>query len=759
MKKLQNVTALVLVLALLCAPLSGFAFSDVSDAGTMTAVSTLQSMGVIDGFPDGTFRPGTTLTRAQFCKMAVILLGVTDVSSYQNTTVFPDVRSGHWALGYVNAAVSNTLQVGGDDAAKVEVKLISGFPDGTFRPDESITFAQAVTILMRMLGYTDKDVGLNWPQSYLSRAAAVGLSAGVNLSGNETVSRGNGARLFYNMLFCHTYANGKTGQEYIYSMGATEKKDSILLLSDAPAEDGSARSGALFSTGFALTRTPMSGALQGYKGRLIVDEDGYVLSFTPAQQTAKTISVETAGALVLKGQDGESITVPPSAVVYAGKEQTTYASVYLDLKPGQIVRVFFTGAGAVDYLLIEGASASSIAIVTDTKGNPVSIWFGGAAADAAIYKNGARATLADLCLYDTMVYSAVTNSVQACNNRIAGVYEDCTPSPQAPTEMVVAGHTLPVTERAALAMPDVKLGDRITVLLTYDGQVAAVMNDSAVSAPLALVTAQTAEKVELVTPGGLVLTGKPNFASLRADGQLVKVASSVIGLVGLNPVTYYAPDSDADLTAMKLGNTSIAAHCAFYDRASDGSYLAQVKRSDLLLNVIPRSKIVHAGYDSNGRVDILVFEGLTGEPYRYGFLKTETVVRSGGGGLTYEVTESTLSAANGETYTFVNNHSLDNYRYDMVYGVSGKSGVDGPSVDKVVLCRTHKGLTRSSFDGDTHMTIDGESYPIADGVKVFIRNTKTFKTVREARAYSDQFEAYTDKPLSEGGKIRYIIAG
>ncbi len=96
--------------------------------------------GVLDGMGNGLFEPNGTLTRAQFCKMAVTALRENDsVSQYKSYTIFPDVRQNHWATGYVNLSVRS------------EKKFISGFPDGTFKPDIPITYGQAITILMRLL--------------------------------------------------------------------------------------------------------------------------------------------------------------------------------------------------------------------------------------------------------------------------------------------------------------------------------------------------------------------------------------------------------------------------------------------------------------------------------------------------------------------------------------------------------------------------------------------------------------------------------
>ena len=71
-------------------------FSDVTDLDTAAEIESLQLLGVLDGFSDGSFRPAATLTRAQFCKMAVYAMGCSkELGKYSTVTVFPDVKPSH----------------------------------------------------------------------------------------------------------------------------------------------------------------------------------------------------------------------------------------------------------------------------------------------------------------------------------------------------------------------------------------------------------------------------------------------------------------------------------------------------------------------------------------------------------------------------------------------------------------------------------------------------------------------------------------
>ena len=111
-------------------------FSDVGDKSTAVAVESLRLLGVLDGYGDGTFRPGTVLTRAQFCKMAVYAMnGSNELGRYRTVTVFSDVKPSYWAAPYINMAAKGK-------------NIISGYADGKFHPDRTVTVGQAVTIML-----------------------------------------------------------------------------------------------------------------------------------------------------------------------------------------------------------------------------------------------------------------------------------------------------------------------------------------------------------------------------------------------------------------------------------------------------------------------------------------------------------------------------------------------------------------------------------------------------------------------------------
>ena len=97
-----------------------------------TAVSTLSSMGIITGYPDGTFRPNAAITRAEFAAIAARF----DNDGDKTAAKFSDIAT-HWAKDEISIAYNNGW--------------ITGYPDGTFGPQRSITRAETMTLVNRVL--------------------------------------------------------------------------------------------------------------------------------------------------------------------------------------------------------------------------------------------------------------------------------------------------------------------------------------------------------------------------------------------------------------------------------------------------------------------------------------------------------------------------------------------------------------------------------------------------------------------------------
>ena len=109
-------------------------FSDVNPGDWYnTAVATMVQAGILNGYSDGTFKPNASITRAEFATIAARFLS----NPYSTKDRFYDTE-GHWAEVYINRAA--------------EIGWIGGYPDGSFKPDQYITRAEAVTLVNNVLG-------------------------------------------------------------------------------------------------------------------------------------------------------------------------------------------------------------------------------------------------------------------------------------------------------------------------------------------------------------------------------------------------------------------------------------------------------------------------------------------------------------------------------------------------------------------------------------------------------------------------------
>lgn len=128
-------------------------FTDVSaDKWYNTAISTMAKMGIINGDPDGAFRPDDSITRAEFAAIAARF----DDAVYDGKDMFSDIAS-HWAQSEINTAASRGW--------------ITGYTNGTFRPNTDITRAEAMTLVNRVLNRLPEDTSdllsgmISWPDN------------------------------------------------------------------------------------------------------------------------------------------------------------------------------------------------------------------------------------------------------------------------------------------------------------------------------------------------------------------------------------------------------------------------------------------------------------------------------------------------------------------------------------------------------------------------------------------------------------------
>ncbi len=197
MKNLKKVLALVLAFACAFTMFAGAAFTDQADIKVKSdVVDTLVSLGVIEGFEDGSFQPNGTVTRAQMAKMIYVLrTGNSDASAYNDDkTSFTDIGS-HWARGYIKYCQS--------------LGIIAGKSSTIFAPNANVTAQEAAKMLLVTLGYDAQKAGLTgagWASKTNALADEAGLLEDVNTSFTAACPRQYAAQLIYNAIDAVTVA-------------------------------------------------------------------------------------------------------------------------------------------------------------------------------------------------------------------------------------------------------------------------------------------------------------------------------------------------------------------------------------------------------------------------------------------------------------------------------------------------------------------------------------------------------------------------
>ncbi|MEE0154217.1 MAG: S-layer homology domain-containing protein [Agathobaculum butyriciproducens] len=192
---LKKVLALVLAFACAFTMFAGAAFTDSADIKVDTeVVDTLVSLGVVNGYDDGSFKPNGTVTRAEMAKMIYVLrTGNSDASAYNDDkTSFTDIGS-HWARGYIKYCQS--------------LGIIAGKSNTKFCPNDKVTAQEAAKMLLVTLGYNAEKAGLTgagWASKTNALADENGLLEDVTTSFTAACPRQYAAQLIYNAIFAHT---------------------------------------------------------------------------------------------------------------------------------------------------------------------------------------------------------------------------------------------------------------------------------------------------------------------------------------------------------------------------------------------------------------------------------------------------------------------------------------------------------------------------------------------------------------------------
>ncbi len=159
------------------------ALSDIDGHKFETPIRYLQQQGVVEGYPDGTFRPYQILNRAELLKILVeSKYGDSAINKFSNYDIcFTDLESGQWYVKYVCFGKN--------------YDIVDGYPDGTFRPGDSVNFVEAVKMVIGTYGIAYTENVVPWYSNILLEAENESIIPTNNESAGDNVTRGSMAEM------------------------------------------------------------------------------------------------------------------------------------------------------------------------------------------------------------------------------------------------------------------------------------------------------------------------------------------------------------------------------------------------------------------------------------------------------------------------------------------------------------------------------------------------------------------------------------
>lgn len=723
----------------------------------------LSELGIMSGDPDGNLRLDDYVSRAEFTKIAVAS------SAYKNSVAtnlaispFPDVTYKHWAAPYVRVGVTNGV--------------VSGYPDGTFKPEDTVLYEEAITMLLRVLGYTDADFGVSWPSGQIGLANNLDMTDNVNCVAGDIMNRRQVAMLVYNTL----KTKQKNSVNTLLSVfDATVYADTTLVAGSG--EDSSIASDEVFTSNGTFKITPgfdISGI--GSEGDAIVKDGNKLIAFVPdaSERAAEEYIVYSVlGNNVMAYLNGSvrQIEIDDDTPAYKGTGKITFGTLKAQLEMGDRIKVRLSDSGDVDY-------------VTYGKGNvagPVTAMAGnwkaalGVSDNATITRNGASAAEADIINYDIVYYLKDLNAVMAYNTKITGIYEKATPNRDIPTSVTVSGKEYELEGSAAFnklySGGTFEYGDTVTLLLGRNNKVADVISP----------TANTGDIV-----GYLIGTGAKEYSSgelntyknyyikvVQTDGteyefvtdrDYTESKNSVVevffsdGYARVKTLDKAGISGTFDWENKKLGSNKISPNIEILDigttdKSIQGIY-AKVYGPRIDGVSLSEKSVMYSKKNISGEITKLILNNVTNDAYYFGILLSAPS-KSGGG-------SSTGIDRSSGTYEFI----VDGSRYSLntssrfsaskYQGIKISGNLQNPDT-LIALDEVNGKITSITADriiaGDT-------TYLLSDRLTVYKRASMSSDeysmiSLDDVIAKKDSYSitAFYDKTTKAGGRVRVIV--
>lgn len=447
------ITGMMLVL-LITGTLGKKAYAD-----SKVSISDIMQLTGIMADTDGNFIPKNKyVTREEFSQLLIqASTYAKDVKSINVLKLFKDVPKNDSKAPYIQLAVMKGY--------------MSGYLDGTFKPDRAVTLKDAVYGMLQILGYTKADFSGNLSVARFDKSKELGLGKKLSLSETDKITKKDCEILFYNLL----NAKQKSGDIYGKALGYSYKEDGTI---DYDAMLTGTKKGPYITN-------------QGWEKKLVHKLSDYTIMNENEEISASDIQ---AGSIVYYSEKAKKIWIYTDKV-YGIIDNITFnqgepqdlsidGTLYTIEKPKDMKEQLQAadiskGMPAVLLLgqddkvsrvypmksLIAGASLQQQVPFSLTK--------------AAIYKNDKNASVQDMNRSDVIYYSTDLKTVWAFDKKIYGTLDNITSVQGEPQELTIAGTAYPVenskTIKQSIKDSSIKAGMPVVLLFGWNDKVTQIM--------------------------------------------------------------------------------------------------------------------------------------------------------------------------------------------------------------------------------------------------------------------------------------------
>ncbi|MHB8928401.1 MAG: beta strand repeat-containing protein [Bacillota bacterium] len=355
MRRFKKLFVALLVVATVLGTVTTFAsagpLADIEGTKYEAAVKALTGLNIVTGFPDGTYKPNATLTRAMAAAIMVRALGLEETAKLsKGATPFSDVPATDWASGYVNVAFAQGT--------------INGIGNNQFAPLREVTYAELATMLVRAAGLAKEAVG-PWPTNFITVATKYGLTAGTGFSASKPATRGDTA-LMTNVAVFDTKNpdTNKTIAQTVFNVGPKLDKVVVTAGATSVAVGGTVQltAKAYDTTGAEIKDAAITWSAD--KGG-VVNSSGVFAASASGTSTITATSGDKSGTVAINvyGNATALKLSAPAAIVANGLSKTTITATAVDAA-GNTVQNF---SGTISFQSTNTAtakvSAGSVAAV------------------------------------------------------------------------------------------------------------------------------------------------------------------------------------------------------------------------------------------------------------------------------------------------------------------------------------------------------------------------------------------------------------